>query len=98
MENRAINDTRILGEMDEKLFSHFISKKEKWASAQKNFKIGNLVLLKDTNLMKNQWSHARVRQVFPNKDGFVRYFELLKSDHSVCTRDIRNLCKLELDL
>ena len=39
-----------------------------WNSPQPNFKLGDLILLNDYTLVKNNWSHTRVHKIFPNKD------------------------------
>ena len=49
-------------------------------------------------MVKNQWSRWRVHKIIPNKDGKVRCLEIRKSDGSVLLRDVRNICKLEVDL
>ena len=73
--------------------------RKKWNSPQPNFKIGDLILLKDYTLVKNQWSHARVglHNIFPNKDGKVRCLDIRKPDGTILSRDICNVCKLESD-
>ena len=62
---------------------------------QPNFKVGDLILLKDINLVKNQWSHGWVHKVIPNKDSKVRCLEIRKPDGTILSREIRNVCKLE---
>ena len=54
----------------------------KWTKPGKDFKVGDLVLLKVTDMIKNQWSRARITKILPNKDGFVRCVEVTKSDKS----------------
>ena len=46
----------------------------------------------------NQRSRGKICQTIPNKDGKVRCLEIRKPDGSVLLRDIRNICKLEVDL
>ena len=61
---------------------------KKWNSPQPNFKEGNLILLKDFTMVKNQWSHGRVYKVIPNKDGNVCCLEIKKPDRTILSRDI----------
>ena len=49
-------------------------------------------------MVKNQWSRGRVHKIIPNKDGKVRCLEIRKPDGSVLLCDVRNICKLEVDL
>ena len=63
-----------------------------------NFKVGDLVLLRDYNTVKNQWSRGRISKIILNKDGMVRCLEVRKPDGAVLLRYVRNVCKLEVDL
>ena len=50
-------------------------------------------------MVKNQWSLERVDKIILNKDVKVRCLEIKKkTDGSVLLRDVRNVCKLEVDL
>ena len=50
---------------------------------------------KDTNLARNQWSRARVRKVFPDRDGVVRRVEVMVPNRKCFIRDVRYVCPLE---
>ena len=56
------------------------------------------MLLREYNMVKNQWSRGRVNKVLPNQDGKVRCLEVRKPDGVLLLRDISNICKLEVDL
>ena len=71
---------------------------QKWHLDIKNFKVGDLVLLKTTNLGKNQWDRARISDIFPGRDGKVRCIELRKPDGSLWLRSHRSICKLECEV
>ena len=43
----------------------------KWNETRKNFKVGNIVLLKDEH-SQNQWPMARLVRTESNKNGIVR--------------------------
>ena len=79
------------------LFAYTCAQK-KWNSPQPNFKEGDLILLKDFTMVKNQWSRGRIHKVIPNKDGKVRCLEIKRPDGTILSRDIQNVCKLEVDL
>jgi hypothetical protein len=44
----------------------------KWQRKERQFKVGDIVLLVDDNLPRGKWNMARVVEVFPGKDGIVR--------------------------
>ena len=66
--------------------------------SRKNFKVGDLVLLKDYNMVKNQWSRGRTEKVLPNQDGKVRFLELRRPDGVLLLHDVSSVCKVEVDL
>ena len=72
--------------------------RKKWNKPKQNFKEGELILLKDSNFDKNQWSRSRIHRVLPNKDGNVRCVEILRPDGTILSRDIQSICKLELNV
>ena len=50
--------------------------RKKWFSAKRNLKEGDIVLLNDDNLQRNQWPLARVETVLSGSDGLVRKVRL----------------------
>ena len=72
--------------------------RKKWTFPQVNFKVGDLILLRDYNMVKKQWSRGRISKIIPNKDGKVRCLEVTRPDGAVLFRDVRNVRKLEVDL
>ncbi|KAM4591910.1 uncharacterized protein PAE49_019480 [Odontesthes bonariensis] len=48
----------------------------KWQKGHPNIKEGDLVLLRDTQMKRNQWPMALVTKTFPASDGRVRTLEL----------------------
>lgn len=74
-----------------------LQERQKWLKQRRNFKVGDLVIMKDANLSRGQWPKALVRETFPDSDGVVRQV-LVKSATGVFRRDIRKLCLLEEEL
>ena len=74
-----------------------LQKRSKWTSVEKNVKQGDLVLIIDSNLLRNEWSRGRITQTFPNKDGLVRRVEVITPQRKKFIRDIRHICLLEGD-
>ena len=44
----------------------------KWVNEKRNFAVGDIVLVKDSDARRNQWPMARVIEVHPSDDGLVR--------------------------
>ena len=76
-------------------FSHGKGIRKSWRTCHL---VGDLVLLREANLVHNQWSHTHITRILPHSDGKVRCVELKKPGGSLWIRDIRNLCKLECQI
>ena len=50
--------------------------RRKWNSDKPNLETGSIVLLKDSQVKRNEWPLGLVTQVFPSKDGKVRKVEV----------------------
>lgn len=50
--------------------------RQKWFYPNYNYKVGDLVLLTDQMLPRNQWSLGRITEVYPDKYGYVRVVKL----------------------
>ena len=46
--------------------------REKWTGEKRNFVKGDIVLVKDEDVRRNQWPMAKVVDVYPSSDGMVR--------------------------
>ena len=51
--------------------------RRRWNTPQRDSRVGDIVLLQDDDLPRNQWPLARVTKVFPSKDGRIRKVQLL---------------------
>ena len=49
-----------------------LQKRVKWMEEKRNFTKGDIVLVKDEDVRRNQWPMARVVDVYPSDDGLVR--------------------------
>ena len=49
----------------------------KWRRAARDVKVGDIVLVKDSNLMRGDYRRARVKEVFQGPDGKVRRVKLI---------------------
>lgn len=69
-----------------------LQSRPKWRNATSNVKIGDLVLLVDDNTPPLVWRMARITNVFPGKDNFVRAVEVMSANKRKHTRSIRKIC------
>ena len=51
--------------------------RQKWNMPQRDCKVGDIVMLQDDDLPRNQWPLARVTEVLPSKDGRIRKVQIL---------------------
>ena len=78
-----------------KEFLSQLQERQKWGNEKRNFKVNDIVILKDVDLPRNQWPLARVTKVFPSDDGLVRRVQLfLPSSKSELQRPIQKLILL----
>ena len=56
--------------------------RQKWTNEKRNFQVGDVVLLKEENISRNNWPIARIDKTFPSDDGLVRTVELRVADHA----------------
>lgn len=54
----------------------------KWFAKQRNFQIGDLVVLTDENLPPTRWKLARIINVFPGSDGLIRNVEIRTAERT----------------
>ena len=71
-----------------------LQERQKWHKTHKNLAVGELVLIADDNVPRNQWPIGRVIHVFPGPDGLVRSAEV-KAKGSTYKRPITKICLLE---
>ena len=72
-----------------------MQKRHKWTGVSVNISVGDLVLLKETNAPRNQWSRARVWKMFAGKDGLVCSRGVMKPNRKVYIRDTKYVCPIE---
>ena len=60
----------------------------KWSDKKRNFEIGDVVLLKDEDSVRNSWPRAVVVNTFPGDDGLVRTVEVKIASGSIMKRPI----------
>ena len=64
-----------------KEFLHSLQERSKWTRPRRNMQVGDVVIVKDDNKVRNRWSLARVIETYPNKaDGLVRSVKVAIGD------------------
>ncbi|XP_033752106.1 uncharacterized protein LOC117335931 [Pecten maximus] len=57
-------------------YLHTLQPRRKWNDKRKNIAIGDIVLLRDKEVSRNNWPLGYVARVFPSNDGLVRTAEV----------------------
>ena len=70
-----------------------LQKRQKWFEPQRNFKVGDLVLIAEESHRGN-WPMGRVIAVHPGPDGLVRHVSVKVRD-GIVSRPVVKLCFLE---
>jgi hypothetical protein len=68
--------------------------RRKWTAEERNFVIGDAVMVSESNLQPSQWKTGRVIEVFPGSDGLVRVVKV-RTDSGDYLRAIHRLVLLE---
>ena len=71
-----------------------ITTRKKWNIPSPNFVVGDLVLIADKNVPRNNWLLARIAEIHRSKDNVIRVVKL-KTKFGTYTRPAVNLCLLE---
>ena len=72
-----------------KEFLQTLQTRQKWIKPQRNLRIGDVVLVKDDDLPRNQWKLARVEETLPSEDGYVRKVTVAIGTHLLDSRGRR---------
>ena len=68
--------------------------RRKWQLKERNFRVGDHVLVVEPNLPRGRWSTGKVTETFPGADGLVRVVTV-QTESGVSTRPIHRLCLLQ---
>ena len=77
-----------------KIYLPTLVPRRKWTQEERNFAVGDVVMLSEANLPPSQWRTGRVTTVFPGSDGFVRVARV-KTESGNFLRPIHRLVLLE---
>ena len=57
-----------------------IQKRSKWHKPKRNFQIDDIVIIKDDDMIRNEWKLGRITQIKVSKDGLVRSTSIRVAD------------------
>ena len=66
-----------------------LQERQKWNRPRRNAQKGDVVLLKEESIARNQWRTARVEETYPDEDGLVRRVKIAVSDQLLNERGQR---------
>ena len=74
-----------------------LQERQKWNDIKRNMKVGDIVLIVDSNAPRNSWLMGVVQETIPDSSGFVRQVKV-KTQTNTLVRPIDKLCLiLEMD-
>ena len=71
-----------------------LQKRQKWTRPVANLKVGDIVLVADSNTSRGQWPLGKIVKTYPDDCGLTRTVDV-KTASSVLKRPIHKLCLLE---
>ena len=57
--------------------------RNKWVKPQRNLEVGDIVIVKDNTLARNNWKLGKIVEALPDDDGLVRKVKVMMSDSSL---------------
>ena len=79
-----------------KEFLQTLQSRQKWLKPQRNLEKGDIVLLCNENIPRNQWSLGRIENIMPLKDGLVRNVSVRIADDHIDKNGKRTSKQIEL--
>ena len=71
-----------------------LQQRKKWQCNKRNFKNGDVVILKESNEFRNDWKLSRICNTHSDSDGIVRSVDIKTGDGQYLTRPIHKLVLL----
>lgn len=73
-----------------------LQKRGKWRKENQNYKIGQVVIIKDENLAPAHWLLGRIVELIPGKDNLIRSVKI-KTKNSILSRPVQKICILPVE-
>ena len=74
-----------------------IQKRSKWHQPKRNFQIDDIVIIKDDDMIRNEWKLGRITQIKVSKDGLVRSASIRVADPTLDKHGKRQNKVIELN-
>ena len=71
-----------------------LSSRKKWTTSNRDFRVGDVVLMMNSDAVRGHWPLGRVIATHPGKDGHVRVVDV-QIGNTVFSRAVTSLCPLE---
>ena len=71
-----------------------LQRRSKWTEEKRNFRLGDVVLVKDEDASRNKWPMGIITDVLPGGDGLVRSVNVKFATGSILKRPITKLVLL----
>ena len=66
-----------------------LQERQKWTQPRRDLRVGNVVMVKNTNVSKSEWQLALVATVYPSAHGYVRKVQVALADSNLDERGVR---------
>ena len=66
-----------------------LQERQKWTQPRRGLRVGDVVMVKSPNVSRSQWQLARVANVYPSADGYVRKVQVALADSNLDKRGVR---------
>eukprot|EP00794_Sanderia_malayensis_P012609 gene12609-13897_t len=66
-----------------KEFLLILQERQKWVRPEHNLCVGDIVMVKEENLARNQWELSRISSVYPSADGRIRKVQVAVADKTL---------------
>ena len=73
----------------QKEYLHQIQSRSKWQSTRRNFRVGDILVIKDDSVSRNMWKLGRIVEVNASDDSLVRSVKVIVGDSNLDKRDKR---------
>ena len=78
-----------------KEFLSSLQQRQKWTTPRRNFAVGDIVLLRDDDFIRNHWPRGIIVETYPDHEGLVRTVKIRQPNtRTLLTRPIAKIVLL----
>ncbi|GBO37523.1 hypothetical protein AVEN_259042-1 [Araneus ventricosus] len=103
LNDNRLNRWQLLTKKVQAIWKHWsknylnnLQQRHKWMFKKDNFKIGDMVLIKEDNVPVSNWPLGRVVKLYPGKDNIIRVVDI-KTKTGIFKRSVSRLCVLPIE-